>query len=411
MEHSTAISNTTTFSWFDKKCRDLVFGILDKLSYGQLTILENGESFCFPSLKSENASVHGQIHIRDMSVYRDFVKGGSIGAAEAFIDGKWDSPDLTSVIRIFAKAQQLTDDLEKQKTWLSFLKNKLLQWKNRNTKSGSKKNILAHYDLGNALYERFLDSEMMYSSAVYDRDDMSLTEAQLLKLDTICQRLQLSEHDHLVEIGTGWGGLAIYAAKNYGCQVTTTTISDAQFDYAKKRIESLGLTDKITLLKEDYRNLKGQYDKLVSIEMIEAVGFEFLSGFFEKCSRLLKPEGRMLIQAITIADQRLDYYRNNVDFIQKYIFPGGFLPSVSLMTDLLRDKTCMTVRELHDFGIDYARTLADWRTNFLANWDDIAPHGYDETFKRLWLYYFGYCEGAFRERSTSVVHLVADKPS
>lgn len=411
MEHSTAISNTTTFSWFDKKCRDLVFGILDKLSYGQLTILENGESFCFPSLKSENASVHGQIHIRDMSVYRDFVKGGSIGAAEAFIDGKWDSPDLTSVIRIFAKAQQLTDDLEKQKTWLSFLKNKLLQWKNRNTKSGSKKNILAHYDLGNALYERFLDSEMMYSSAVYDRDDMSLTEAQLLKLDTICQRLQLSEHDHLVEIGTGWGGLAIYAAKNYDCQVTTTTISDAQFDYAKKRIESLGLTDKITLLKEDYRNLKGQYDKLVSIEMIEAVGFEFLSGFFEKCSRLLKPEGRMLIQAITIADQRLDYYRNNVDFIQKYIFPGGFLPSVSLMTDLLRDKTCMTVRELHDFGIDYARTLADWRTNFLANWDDIAPHGYDETFKRLWLYYFGYCEGAFRERSTSVVHLVADKPS
>ena len=411
MEQSTTISSTTTFTWFDKKCRDLVFSILDKLSYGQLTILENGESFCFPSLKGQGASVHGQIHIRDLSVYRDFVKGGSIGAAEAFIDGKWDSPDLTSVIRIFAKAQQLTDDLEKQKTWLTFLKNKLLKWKNRNTQSGSKKNILAHYDLGNALYERFLDSEMMYSSAIYGNDDMSLSEAQVLKLDTICQRLQLSEDDHLIEIGTGWGGLAIHAAKNYGCKVTTTTISDAQFDYAKKRVESLGLTDKITLLKEDYRNLKGEYDKLVSIEMIEAVGFEFLSGFFEKCSHLLKPDGRMLIQAITIADQRLDYYRNNVDFIQKYIFPGGFLPSVSLMTDLVRDKTSMTVRELNDFGIDYARTLADWRTNFLANWDEIAPHGYDETFKRLWLYYFGYCEGAFRERSTSVVHLVADKPS
>jgi cyclopropane-fatty-acyl-phospholipid synthase len=411
MEQSTTISSTTTFTWFDKKCRDLVFSILDKLSYGQLTILENGESFCFPSLKGQGVSVHGQIHIRDLSVYRDFVKGGSIGAAEAFIDGKWDSPDLTSVIRIFAKAQQLTDDLEKQKTWLTFLKNKLLKWKNRNTQSGSKKNILAHYDLGNALYERFLDSEMMYSSAIYGNDDMSLSEAQILKLDTICQRLQLSKDDHLIEIGTGWGGLAIHAAKNYGCKVTTTTISDAQFDYAKKRVESLGLTDQITLLKEDYRNLKGQYDKLVSIEMIEAVGFEFLSGFFEKCSSLLKADGRMLIQAITIADQRLDYYRNNVDFIQKYIFPGGFLPSVSLMTDLVRDKTSMTVRELNDFGIDYARTLADWRTNFLANWDEIAPHGYDETFKRLWLYYLGYCEGAFRERSTSVVHLVADKPS
>jgi cyclopropane-fatty-acyl-phospholipid synthase len=313
------------------------------------------------------------------------------------------------VIRIFARGQQQTDALEKQKPWLTKLKYALLHRRNRNSQAGSKKNILAHYDLGNELYTRFLDPEMMYSSAIYPDENADLAQAQLHKLDTICQRLDLKESDHLLEIGTGWGGLAIYAAQHYGCKVTTTTISDAQHEYAKNRIEQLGLTDKITLLKQDYRELTGEYDKLVSIEMIEAVGYEYLPSFFQQCNQRLKKGGKLLIQSITIADQRFEYYKYNVDFIQRYIFPGGFLPSITALSENLTKHTDLVTETIDDIGLDYAKTLAHWREAFLASWSELTPFGYDEQFKRLWLYYFAYCEGAFIERSTSAVHLVARK--
>ncbi|PKH88835.1 SAM-dependent methyltransferase [Colwellia sp. Bg11-28] len=385
-----------------------MLNIFSNLTYGQLEIVEGSVHSHFPEKVSEQ-SIKGKIHIHDPSVYRDFVKGGSIGASEAFIEGKWSSPNLTNVIRIFAKAQQQTDSLEANKSWMNRLKNTVSHWQNRNTQSGSKRNILAHYDLGNELYTRFLDPDMMYSSAIYPTEDASLDEAQQHKLATICQRLSLNEHDHLLEIGTGWGGLAIYAAQHYGCRVTTTTISDAQHAYAQARIEKLGLTDKITLLKEDYRNLTGVFDKVVSIEMIEAVGYDFLPSFFKQCNDRLKVGGKLLIQSITIADQRFDYYKNNVDFIQRYIFPGGFLPSVNVLTQNITDHSELVVESLDDIGLDYAKTLAHWRENFLASWLELTQHDYDETFKRLWLYYFAYCEGAFLERSTSAVHLVARK--
>jgi len=285
----------------------------------------------------------------------------------------------------------------------------LSHWQNRNTQSGSKRNILAHYDLGNELYTRFLDAEMMYSSAIYPTETSSLEQAQHYKLKTICERLSLNKNDHLLEIGTGWGGLAIYAAKHYGCRVTTTTISDAQYQYAQARIQKLGLSNQITLLKEDYRDLTGGYDKVVSIEMIEAVGYEFLPSFFKQCNDRLKPGGKLLIQAITIADQRFDYYKNNVDFIQKYIFPGGFLPSVNILSQHITAHSDLVVESLDDIGLDYAKTLNDWRVNFLNSWSELTQFGYDDNFKRLWLYYFAYCEGAFLERSTSAVHLVARK--
>ena len=282
-------------------------------------------------------------------------------------------------------------------------------WQNRNTQSGSKRNILAHYDLGNDLYTQFLDPSMMYSSAIYPDKNSTLDEAQQHKLQTICEKLSLCEGEHLLEIGTGWGGLAIYAAQNYGCKVTTTTISDAQFDYAKSKIDELNLGDKITLLKEDYRNLTGSFDKVVSIEMIEAVGYEYLPSFFQQCNDRLKEGGKLLIQSITIADQRFDYYKNNVDFIQRYIFPGGFLPSINILSQHITSHSSLVIESLDDIGLDYARTLADWRTNFLSSWPNLSTLGYDNTFKRLWLYYFAYCEGAFLERSTSTVHLVARK--
>ncbi|HBY87050.1 MAG TPA: SAM-dependent methyltransferase [Colwellia sp.] len=385
-----------------------MLNIFSKLTYGQLEVVEGSIHSHYPEIFSEQG-IKGKIHIHDPSVYRDFVKGGSIGAAEAFIDGKWSSPNLTNVIRIFARAQQQTDSLEANKSWLNRLKNTISHWQNRNTQSGSKRNILAHYDLGNELYTRFLDPDMMYSSAIYPAENASLDEAQQHKLAAICQRLSLKENDHLLEIGTGWGGLAIYAVQHYGCRVTTTTISDAQHAYAQARIEKLGLTDKIILLKEDYRDLTGSFDKVVSIEMIEAVGFDFLPSFFKQCNDRLKVGGKLLIQSITIADQRFDYYKNNVDFIQRYIFPGGFLPSVNVLTQSITDHSELVVESLDDIGLDYAKTLAHWRENFLASWSELSHLGYDETFKRLWLYYFAYCEGAFLERSTSTVHLVARK--
>ena len=408
MEQIETISLLETANWLDRRCRSLIHAVFTKLTYGQLEIVENSSHHFFPESTNKEA-IKGKLIIHDISVYRDFVKGGSIGAAEAFIEGKWSSPNLTNVIRIFAKAQQATDTLEQNKSWLSKIKNSVNHWQNRNTQSGSKRNVLAHYDLGNELYTRFLDPSMMYSSAIYANEKSSLDEAQQHKLKTICEKLSLCETDHLLEIGTGWGGLAIYAAQNYGCKVTTTTISDAQHDYVQQRIELLNLGDKITLLKKDYRDLDGSFDKVVSIEMIEAVGYEYLPSFFKQCNDRLKEGGKLLIQSITIADQRFDYYKNNVDFIQRYIFPGGFLPSVNILSQHLTKHSALVMESLDDIGLDYAKTLADWRDNFLGSWSQLTPLGYDDTFKRLWLYYFAYCEGAFLERSTSTVHLLARK--
>lgn len=278
MEQVEMVNTLQSASWIDKRCRNIVHTVFSKLTYGQLEIVEKETKYTFPKCSSDT-SITGKICVHDMSVYRDFVKGGSIGAAEAFIAGKWSSPNLTNVIRIFAKAQQQTDSLEQNKSWFTKLKNSFSHWQNRNSQSGSKRNILAHYDLGNELYTRFLDPTMMYSSAVYPSSEATLHEAQLYKLKTICDKLELTENDHLLEIGTGWGGLAIYAARHYGCRVTTTTISDAQYAYAQKRIEEVGLSEQITLLKDDYRDLAGSYDKVVSIEMIEAVGFQYLPSF------------------------------------------------------------------------------------------------------------------------------------
>ncbi len=408
MEQIEALSIAKNMNWLDKRCRAIVHATFAKITYGQLEIVEGSDHLFFPKNTSDN-NIQGKIHIHDMSLYRDFVKGGSIGVAEAFIAGKWSSPKLTNIIRIFAKAQQQTDALEANKSWINRIKNALSHWQNRNTQSGSKRNILAHYDLGNELYTRFLDPKMMYSSAIYPYENSSLEQAQTHKLHTICERLSLQSSDHLLEIGTGWGGLAIYAAQHYGCKVTTTTISDAQHEYAQNCINERGLNEQITLLKKDYRDLTGSFDKVVSIEMIEAVGYEFLPSFFKQCNDRLKPGGKLLIQSITIADQRFEYYKNNVDFIQKYIFPGGFLPSVNVLTDHITKHSNMVIERLDDIGLDYAKTLNDWRQNFLASWSELTTLGYDETFKRLWLFYLAYCEGAFLERSTSTVHIIARK--
>ncbi|QPB83233.1 methyltransferase domain-containing protein [Pseudoalteromonas rubra] len=410
-QNSQTIPKPATASWWHSlminKARGFIFKLLENLEHDRLEIIEGSEKVVLGAMQPR---IYATIFVSDPSFYLDVLKGGGIGAAEAFIDGKWGSSELTKVIRIFACAQSQLDEIEGKMSWLTSLKNRVFHFGNRNSESGSKQNILAHYDLSNDLYQSFLDPTMMYSSAVFDTLDQPLEQAQNNKLKIICDKLELSERDHLLEIGTGWGALALFAAQNYGCKVTTTTISDAQHEFTAQRIKSAGLEGQITLLKQDYRLLEGKYDKLVSIEMIEAVGHSYMAGFFAKCSSLLKDNGLMLLQAITIADKRYDHYRNNVDFIQRYIFPGGCLPSIAVMSDHLATQTDMVVRDIDDIGLHYAQTLKRWREQFEQNWQQIRTFGFDERFRRLWLFYLQYCEGAFLERVISTHHLVARKP-
>lgn len=386
--------------------RSFLIKMLAKLQHGQLILQEGKERWSF----GKESGPCARVTVKDRRVYRKILFGGSIGAGEAYIEKLWDVDDLTALVRIMVLNMALLDRMERGFALLLRPFDLFRHTMNSNHKNQAKRNILAHYDLGNDMYEAFLDPAMMYSSAIYPTPESSLEEASLHKLDTICRKLDLQPTDSIIEIGTGWGGFAIHAARNFGCHVTTTTISDAQYEEARRRVAQAGLQDKITLLQKDYRELSGEYDKLVSIEMIEAVGHRFLPEFFTKCGELLRPHGKMLLQAITITDQRYRQYARTVDFIQRYIFPGGCLPSNTRMLQLISEKTDMVVRHLDDFGFDYARTLQDWRKRFNDGYETLRGKGYDETFKRLWEFYLCYCEGGFLERSISVVHVVATRP-
>ncbi|WP_440056477.1 class I SAM-dependent methyltransferase (plasmid) [Pseudoalteromonas sp. T1lg65] len=407
MENTTTYDQTTSLSFMDKFYRKLVFGALNTLEWGAIKLIEDNNAYRFGEKNTKEAV---EIKVHSVEMYKYFATGGSIGAGESYILGHWSASNLTKLIEIFAVNQKQLDAFENKFALFTGVANKLKHWRNKNTKQGSKKNIAAHYDLGNDLYSSFLSEEMLYSSAVYPTPNASLEEAQQYKLKAICERVDLRASDRVIEIGTGWGAFAVYAAKNYGCHVTTTTISEEQYAYVSELIEKENLASQITLLKSDYRDLTGTYDKLVSIEMIEAVGHKFLPGFFEKCSSLLKPTGAMLIQAITIACQRYEHYLKESDFIQQYIFPGGCLPSITEMTKQVNEKTDMVVHALDDIGAHYAKTLYDWRVRFEKAWPSLDSKRFDERFYRLWEFYLCYCEGAFRTRATSAVHLVARKP-
>ncbi|WP_207237097.1 cyclopropane-fatty-acyl-phospholipid synthase family protein, partial [Pseudomonas sp. GW460-12-10-14-LB1] len=328
-----------------------------------------------------------------------------------FIHGYWSSPDLTAVVRVFVSNLEVLDALEGGLAKLGRPFVQALHWLNRNTRKGSQKNIAAHYDLGNDLFEQFLDPTMMYSAAQFLTDEDSLEQAQLNKLERICQKLALKPSDHLLEIGTGWGSMALYAAQHYGCKVTTTTLSKEQYAFTAQRIEALGLQDQVTLLLKDYRDLTGQYDKLVSIEMIEAVGHRFLPVYFKQCAQLLKSNGLMLLQAITIREQRYEQAKGSVDFIQRYIFPGGALPCVQKMLEVISRDTDMNLLHMEDFGLHYARTLRLWHENFRRAQGRLSELGYDDYFLRLWEFYLCYCEGGFLERTIGTAQMVLAKPS
>jgi cyclopropane-fatty-acyl-phospholipid synthase len=402
------MQNTISPSVWEKTCRSIFLGVLKRLPYGYMTMSENGQ--VIGQFGQKEHDLHAQVNILDASAYPKLLFGGSIASGETFSDNLWDSPNLTNVIRIFARNLPMLDEWEKRFKWITMPALKISHFANRNSAEQAKRNISAHYDLGNKLYSKFLDRSMMYSAAIYPDSNASLAQAQQHKLHTICEKLQLKQTDHLVEIGTGWGGLAIHAAKHYGCKVTTTTISEEQHSYAQQWIDKEGLGDKITLLKKDYRLLDGEYDKLVSIEMIEAVGKRYLTTFFNKCSSLLKPDGLMLLQSITIDDRRHARYSNSVDFIQKYIFPGGYLPSQMIINKHLKNDTDLSIADIQDIGLDYAQTLQDWFVAFMMQKQALAEDGYDDRFMRMWQYYLNYCEGGFLERAISTLQLVMRKP-
>lgn len=397
----------TRATWLDRTARDTVLQLGHAMRYGFLTLEDGLQRHTFGDSADP---LRATITVHSPTFYRRLVRGGAVGAAEAYMDGLWEADDLYSVIRILGRNESVFDQLEfRFGRWANLMRLALHAWR-RNTVGGSRKNIHAHYDLGNAFFQLWLDPEMMYSSAIYPGPTATLQEASINKLRIVGEKLQLQPGDHLLEIGTGWGAMAIYAARHFGCRVTSATISKEQHARAVHRVKEAGLEDRVEIVLRDYRELDGQYDKLVSIEMIEAVGDDFLDTFFGKCSSLLKPDGAMLLQAITSPDNRYDINKNSIDFVKRYIFPGGQAPSMARMLESMRKATDLRLEHAEDFGRHYARTLIDWRDQFRARLDEVRDLGYDERFIKMWDYYLNYCAGGFAERRIGVSHLVFSKP-
>ena len=389
--------------------KNLFFKLLSKIETGQVAV-QDGELTGTFGRATPDFPLTVTITIHDPKAYTRIAFGGSIGAAESYMLQYWDVDDLTALVRIVVRNQILLKDLDSGLAKLASPLYKAFHFLRRNTRSGSRKNIVAHYDLGNDFYRLFLDETMTYSSGVFERPDATLKDASIAKYDRICRKLKLSEKDHVLEIGTGWGGFTLHAVQNYGCRVTTTTISDEQYRLSKARFEKAGIMDRVVLLRSDYRELRGRYDKLVSIEMIEAVGHQYLDTFMARCADLLKPDGVMVLQAITIADRAFDQHKKGVDFIKRYIFPGSCIPSLTAISQAAADATDLRLYNLEDITPHYAETLRRWRHNFLENIDKIRSLGFSQVFNRMWEYYLRYCEAGFEERFLGSVQLVMTKP-
>jgi len=393
---------------------------LERLERGRIHLVEGDSRKSFGRV-TRGVPLEGTVFVHDAAFFRSLALGGGVGAGEAYRDGLWRADDLTTVLRILALNRASLEGLEQG---LARLKDPVRKWAHRlrrNSREGSRRNIHAHYDLGNDFYSLFLDPTMTYSCGVFPRGSDpdpatdegragALELASTAKLDLICRKLELAPGDRVLEIGTGWGGFAVHAARHYGCTVETTTISREQFDFARERIRREGLDGEVTVLLEDYRDLRGTYDKLVSIEMIEAVGERYLDRFFQVCSERLEADGMMLLQAIVISDQTFERYRRGVDFIQRHIFPGCFLPSVGAIADRLARVTDLRLFHLHDITPHYATTLRLWRKRFLDRAEELQALGFDDAFLRLWEYYFRYCEAGFEERVIGDLQLLLTKP-
>lgn len=392
-------------TWIDTQARHLFFSAAERLTHGSLEIIGPDTHQQFGV---RGSGPHGTLVVQNERLYRRALTGGDLALGEAFMDGDFSSPDLVSLLRVAVRNMAVFHALNSGWSWAARQGARVAHWGRRNTKTGSRRNIAAHYDLGNEFFSLFLDRELAYSAAWFEHDDDSLEQAQVQKFERICQKLQLTANDHLLEIGTGWGGFAAYAASRYGCRVTTTTISQQQFDGARARFDALGEAGRrITLRLDDYRDLQGRYDKLVSIEMFEAVGLDHYDAFFSTCDRLIGPTGQAVLQVITMNDQDFHTtYRGTADWIQTYIFPGSELGSLAEMHRAIGRSTTLRTYHLEDLGWHYARTLACWRSRFLSQLDAVRRLGMDDRFIRMWDLYLAYCEAGFTERHISDVQLV-----
>ncbi|SDK47201.1 SAM-dependent methyltransferase [Billgrantia gudaonensis] len=405
---ATSRSPSTARERLSRWLKPHLLATLDRLEGGRITLIEGSDCHHL----GQGGELNVTLVVREPRAWRRLALGGSVGAAEAYIDGDWEVDDLVTLVRLFAlNLERVNGELETGTARVGRWLLGALHWLQRNTPAGAKRNIAAHYDIGNDLFATFLDREhAMYSSALFPHPAASLEEASTHKLDRLLDRLDVRAEHHLLEIGTGWGGLAIHAARTRGCRVTTTTISDEQYAFAARRIEEEGLGERITLLKRDYRELSGRYDRLISVEMIEAVGHHYLATYLATLDRLLKDDGLAMLQAITIRDQRYAAARREMDFIKRHVFPGGFLPSHHAILAGLAKRTSLNVLSLEEVGPHYARTLREWRHRFESNLERIRRLGYDERFIRLWRYYLCYCEGGFLERTIGTCHLLLAKP-
>lgn len=403
-------STNIELRWSDQIITSVLFKKLDQIKYGFLQVHTSDMIYDFGN-RDMQSELHAVIHIHDTRMYKAILFGGEPAAGNTYVKGWWSSENLICVMRLFTLNRDVLFSFKSGFASLAKCAYAITHFTNKNSRQGSKRNIHAHYDIGNDLYKLFLDESMMYSSACFTPQHTTLEQASEYKLKVICEKLQLGSDDHVLEIGSGWGGFAIYAAQNYGCKVTTTTISDEQYSYLKNKISEHNLTEKITILKKDYRNLGGQYDKLVSIEMIESVGHQYLDEYFSICSKLLKPDGAMLIQAITISDYLYDRYIRSMDFIRKYVFPGGSLPSMASMLTSISESSDLTLFHSESYAASYGKTLDIWYQRFIDNKEKVISLGYGHTFIRLWEYYLKYCQAGFEERVIDVQQIVLKKPA
>ena len=376
------------------------------LQFGYIHLTDGAESYSYGDNSSE---MKVEMEILSSEFYVFLGSGGLLGVTEAYTAGYWRADDIVTLIRLIIKNSKVMEKLDSG--WAKLIRplNTYIHRKRQNTLSGSKENILAHYDLSNDFYKLWLDETMTYSCGVFENDKSTLNEASIEKLDRICRKMDLKPNDNILEIGTGWGSFAIHAAKKYGCHITTTTISDAQYEYAKQRIVDEGLESKIKLLNEDYRNLSGTFDKIISIEMIEAVGHEYVELFFEKVSKLLKKDGLFALQGITFNDHKFDEYKNSVDFIKKYIFPGSCLISISQITNAIKNRTDLEVVNLEDISTHYSKTLYEWRKNFMNVLPEVKLLGFSNAFINMWEFYLIYCEAGFIERNIGDYQIIFAK--
>lgn len=390
----------------DALSRAAVGTVLGRVSSGQIEVVEGGRSRVFGP---DSAALRATVTIHDPAAWRGPLRG-SLGLGESYVDGLWETDDLVSLIRIAAAELRELDGLRGAVARPRAALHKLRRLVPENTRPGAREHISAHYDLGNDLFAAFLDERMMYSCAYYPSADATLEQAQLAKLDRICDRLQLGPDNHLLEIGTGWGGMAIHAARRSGCRVTTTTISRAQYELARERVRAAGLEDQVTVLLEDYRDLEGRFDRLVSVEMIEAVGWQYFDDYFRRCDQLLTDDGAMLLQAITIGDRLYEIEKGSRSFANTHVFPGGCLPSEGLIANCLSRVTSMRQVWADDITAHYPPTLATWRERFFDAWEKLRDRGYDERFRRLWDFYLSSSEAGFRERRIGDVQVLLAKP-